>query len=135
MASVFTQVREKLLPGHILYQDEVVFVMLSIAPHNPGHMLIVPVEECTDMTELTDLQLVRLMGVSQQCMVLTKELYGAPRAALLAAGLEVDHTHIHVFSLYTNADLDHDSVKIATPSELATEADRIKTYLTEHPIR
>lgn len=135
MPSVFTRVREHELPGDILYEDSDVFVILSIAPHSPGHLLVIPVEEHADIIQAPAALRARLFAIAHQCMSVTASLYDPPRVALISAGLEVDHAHLHVFSLFKNEALDHDAILPMSDTERTAEADRIRTYLQEHPIR
>lgn len=134
-STIFTQIREGKVTGQVIYQDDEVFVMLSIAPHNPGHCLVVPVEEITEFTDLPPKLLHRLCEVAQQMMLVTKAVYGAPRAGLVVAGEEVPHVHLHVFSLFSEADLNPAMARVVSPAELAQEATRLLDYLDEHPIQ
>lgn len=134
MSSVFTQVRNRSLPGEVLYEDSRVFAILSIAPHSPGHLLVIPVEEYTDMLHTPEQIRTRLYQVAHQFMSILAELYEPPRVALVSAGLEVDHTHLHVFSLFQNAALDHDAIIDMTEPERTIEAERIRNHLKENPI-
>jgi diadenosine tetraphosphate (Ap4A) HIT family hydrolase len=134
MASVFTQVRTKELPGDILYEDDLVFAILSIAPHSPGHLLVIPVEEYADLIDTPLETRAHLMAVTYGLMEVIRAIYAPPRVAMVAAGLEVDHTHLHVFSLFKNEELDHDAILDMSTEERHTEAVRIIDYLKEHPI-
>lgn len=135
MSSIFTRVRLSELPGEVIYQDADVFILLSIAPHNPGHCLVIPVEEVVDFVSLPAPLLHRLTDVAQQMMRVTKTVYSAPRAALVVDGQEIPHVHIHVFSLFKEGDLDASQSHVASPEELAKEAHRLRSYLVEHPIQ
>ena len=134
MSSIFTQIREKAVPGHVLYEDAQAFSILTIGPHAPGHLLVIPVEEYVDILSVPEETYVHMFKIAKAMMMATKALYNPPRVALLVAGLEVEHAHIHVFSLFQNEALDHDAILTVTPADLLSEATKIKAYIDEHPL-
>lgn len=135
MASVFTKVRTQELPGNILYQDEDVFAILTIAPHAPGHLLVIPVEEYSDLLNTPKEIRAHLMAISHWLMGVTKALYDPPRVAMVVAGLEENHAHIHIFSLFTNDALDHGAILSTDEATRSTEASKITNYILEHPFK
>lgn len=134
MSSIFTQVRQKEVPGHVLYQDAQVFSILTIGPHAPGHLLVIPVEEYADVLAIPDETYIHLFRIAKGMMIATKSLYNPPRVALMIAGLEVEHAHIHVFSLFQNEALDHNAILSVSPAALLEEATKIKAYIDGHPL-
>lgn len=135
MASIFTQVRQGDLPGQILYQDKQVFVILSIAPHNPGHCLVIPIEEVADLEALADSTYGRLMDVVKQVMVTIKAVYSPSKVALIVSGADLpDHCHVHVLPQYQASDIDSSHAKQTDQDVLKIEANKILAYLKEHPI-
>ena len=42
MASVFTQIMNKELPGHFVFEDDLCIAIMTIQPVQPGHVLVVP---------------------------------------------------------------------------------------------
>lgn len=132
--SVFTKIRNGEIPGEIIYQDEQVFVMMTIAPHNPGHCLVVPVEEIGNFEEVPESLYLHLMRVAQQLARIQRRLYDCPKVAMAAVGLSVDHTHIHVFPLYAEKDMDPDSAQQPPVEEIAREASKLRAAIEGHPI-
>lgn len=132
--SIFTKIRLGEVPGEIIYQDETVFVIMTIAPHNPGHCLVIPVEEIADFEELPDLLFQRIMKVAKHLARIEKKLYGSPKVALAVAGMEVDHTHIHIFPLYQETDMNPAAAQHPPAAEISTEADKLRSALQESPI-
>lgn len=132
--SIFTQVREGVVPGEVIYQDDQVFAMMTIAPHNPGHCLVIPVEEIADFEELPVELFQRVMSVAKQLARIEKTLYGCPKIALAVAGMEVDHTHIHIYPLYNESDMNPAAAKHPPMAEISAEADKIRAALKGTPI-
>ena len=63
--SVFSKIRKAEIPGELLYEDDKCFVILTIGPHNPGHMLVVPIDEIADWEQLPTEIFTRMMKVAQ----------------------------------------------------------------------
>lgn len=127
--SVFTKIHKGGIPGELLYEDDKCFVILSITPHNPGHLLLIPVEETADWQAVDPKVFEHMMGLAQKLGKIIKRLYNAPKVALSCVGFEVPHTHIHIFSLFEIADIDHDKARATTPEALRVEADKIRAEL------
>lgn len=135
MASIFTKIRQHEIPGEIIYQDSTVFIILTIRPHTSGHSLVIPVAEEPDFQELPENLYTRLMAVTRQYAQALRAIYQSPKVALVAMGLEVAHTHLHVFPLYTEDDINISRAHTVSSEELKEEADKIRSYLKEHPIQ
>ena len=44
-ASIFTKIKNKEIPGTIVYEDDICFVIEDINPQAPVHLLIIPHKE------------------------------------------------------------------------------------------
>lgn len=133
-ASIFTKIRLGEVPGEILFQDEDVFVMMTIAPHNPGHCLVVPVVQIDDFEELPDRVYIRAMEIARQMAKVLKGLYGCPKVALAIVGMEVPHAHVHVFPLYDEAEIGLEAAKHPPFEEVQAEARKIRAALRKAPL-
>jgi histidine triad (HIT) family protein len=129
MPTVFTRIINGDLPGRFVYTDEVAVAFLSIAPVTPGHVLVVPRVEVDQWTDLPDDVLQHLMAVAKKVGEAAKEAFGAPRAGLLIAGLEVPHMHVHVFPMWSMQDFDIGGAKPATDADLDEAAAKLKAAL------
>ncbi len=127
--SVFTKIKNKELPGVILYDDGKCFVILSNMPHAPGHLLVIPVEEMDSWQDLDTKSFLHLMEVAQYFGRATKEIYSPPKVSLVAIGFEVPHVHIHIFSLFGVSGADHTKASAANMEELSKEALKFEKYL------
>lgn len=133
--SIFTQVRCGEVPGEVVYSDDEVFVIMTNRPNNPGHCLVIPVEEIPDFMSCPPKLVARLIEVAHHLMKLEQTIYQAPRVALVVAGLEVNHTHLHVFPISQTEDLDPGKARSAPPEAMKTEADKLRAALKDDPIR
>ena len=52
--TLFTRIIDGELPGRFVWRDPDVVAFLTIAPHRPGHTLVVPVRPVDEWTDLPD---------------------------------------------------------------------------------
>lgn len=110
MASVFTRIIRGELPGRFVWRDERAVAFLSIEPLQPGHTLVVPVDEVDHWTDL-DPELARhLMEVAQAVGKAQMQAFRPRRIGLAIVGLEVPHVHLHVTPLNALRNLDFSTV-------------------------
>jgi len=129
MATVFTQIINGELPGRFVYTDDLVVAFLSIMPLTEGHTLVVPRQEVDQWTDAGEPLLHHCMDVARRIGNAAKQAFGAPRAGLVIAGLEVPHLHVHVFPAWSLEDFSFARVKPATDAELDEAAARLRTAL------
>jgi diadenosine tetraphosphate (Ap4A) HIT family hydrolase len=108
MASLFTRIINRELPGRFVYEDDLgddgVVAFLTIEPMTQGHTLVVPRAE-VDNWQTVDPELFgRVMEVSQRIGRAVSQAFGAQRSGMIIAGLEVPHLHVHVFPAYNLTD-------------------------------
>ncbi|BEL05564.1 HIT family protein [Actinoplanes sichuanensis] len=133
MTSVFTQIITGALPGRFVWQDDQVVAFLTIAPLRAGHTLVVPRQEIDKWTDLPPELLGRVMTVAQAVGRAVEQAFGAPRAALAIAGLEVPHAHVHVSPMWDMSDLDFNRIAVENDqAALDDAAERLRTALRDH---
>ena len=129
MATVFTRIINGELPGRFVYTDDLVVAFLSIMPLREGHTLVVPRQEVDQWTDADEPLLHHCMDVARRIGNAAKQAFGAPRAGLVIAGLEVPHLHVHVFPAWSLEDFSFARAKPATDAELDEAAARLRTAL------
>ena len=130
MATLFTRIIDGELPGRFVHRDEVAVAFLTIAPICPGHTLVVPRLEVDHWIDLPD-------EIAAHCTVVAKRVgaaqmraFEAERIALVVAGLEVPHTHLHVLPIRSEADIDFSRADAGVdPAELDRVADALRRAL------
>jgi histidine triad (HIT) family protein len=132
--SIYTKIRLGKIPGEILYSDDLCFVILTIMPNNPGHMLLIPVQEVADWQEIEPEVFSHMMGLAQKLGKITKKIYNPPKIGLSCVGFEVPHVHIHIFSLFEIGDIDHSKARSTTAEAMSVEADKIRAELKREGI-
>ena len=100
MASVFTKIINGELPGRFVYEDDEVVAFLTIQPMTQGHTLVVLRAEIDQWQDVEPETLNKVMGVAQLIGKAVCKAWGAERAGVIIAGVEVPHLHVHVFPAY-----------------------------------
>jgi|ERR1700691_3071650 histidine triad (HIT) family protein len=129
MPTLFTRIINGELPGRFVYTDDRVVAFLSIAPLTAGHTLVVPRQEIDQWTDADESLLHHCMDVARRIGEAAKAEFGAPRAGLVIAGLEVPHMHVHVFPVWTMENFDFGQAKPAPEEELDAAAARLRAAL------
>jgi diadenosine tetraphosphate (Ap4A) HIT family hydrolase len=104
MATVFTKIINGELPGRFVYEDDDIVAFLTIAPITHGHTLVVPRAEIDDWQDIEPAVFGRVIEVSQLIGKAVCKAFGAERAGVIIAGMEVPHLHVHVFPAYNLSD-------------------------------
>jgi diadenosine tetraphosphate (Ap4A) HIT family hydrolase len=132
MASVFTMIINRDLPGRFVYEDDDVVAFLTIEPMTQGHTLVVPRAEIDNWQDVDTAAFSQVMAVSQRIGRAVCKAFGAQRAGLIIAGLEVPHLHVHVFPAYNLTDFGFAGVdRNPSPESLDEAQTKIKTALAE----
>ncbi|HEY2094933.1 MAG TPA: HIT family protein [Pseudonocardia sp.] len=132
MATLFTKIIEGELPGRFVWRDDVSVGFLSINPMGPGHTLVVPRAEVDHWVDADDALLGHLHGVSHRIAEAVQAVWQPPRVALIIAGFEVPHLHLHVFPAWGLGDFDFRNAQTSPdPGELDKNADALRAALRD----
>jgi diadenosine tetraphosphate (Ap4A) HIT family hydrolase len=132
MATVFTKIINGELQGRFVYEDNDIVAFLTIAPMTQGHTLVVPRAEIDKWQDIEPAVFGRVMEVSQLIGKAVCMAFGAERAGVIIAGLEVPHLHVHVFPAYNLTDFGFANVDQNPSAESLDEAQaKIKAALAQ----
>jgi diadenosine tetraphosphate (Ap4A) HIT family hydrolase len=132
MPSIFTKIIAGEMPGHFIWKDDVCVGLMTIAPLQPGHAMVVPRAEVDSWTDLEPDVMKHLIGVAQAIGRALDRAYQPEKVGLVILGLEVRHVHLHVSCIWKPTDLDFGNAKANTPPEaIAREADVLRTALRD----
>lgn len=106
MATLFTKIIRRELPGRIVYEDDDCVAFLSIAPIRPGHTLVVPRVEVDHWIDLPDDLLRSLWSAAGTVGRAVDAAFQPKRVAALLAGLEVPHVHVHLIPINSEREVD-----------------------------
>ena len=132
MASVFTKIIRGESPGRFVFEDDEVVAFLTIEPMTQGHTLVVPRAEVDRWQDVDPETFNKVMGVAQLIGRAVCKAFGAQRAGVIIAGLEVPHLHVHVFPAYNLTDFGFANVdRNPSPESLDEAQAKIKDALAQ----
>ena len=131
MATVFTRIINGELPGRFVWRDNLCVAFLSIQPLQPGHTLVVPVQEIDHWLDLDPALLSHLTEVARKVGQAQQRAFQPEKVGLMLAGLEVPHVHFHVVPINGAHDMDFSRAQNAPAEELEDAAQKIRAALRE----
>ena len=88
--------------------------------------MVIPRQEVDHWDDLPPALAAHLFQVSQKLAKAIKQAFPAKRVGMIIAGLEVPHTHIHLFPMDQMAEMDFSRAKDASAEHLATVAQQLR---------
>jgi histidine triad (HIT) family protein len=130
MASIFTKIINREIPGHIVAEDEQFIAILDIMPLVEGHVLVIPKKEVDYLFDLDEEIYTGLMDFARKIAGGVKKAIPCKRVGVAVIGLEVPHVHVHLIPMQQMDDMNFSRPK-RKPSqeELAATAEKIKHVL------
>lgn len=130
MASIFTRIINREIPGQIVAEDDKFVAFLDIMPMVLGHTLVVPRKEVDYIFDLEDEDLKSIHLFSKKVAAAIRKVVPCKRIGVAVIGLEVPHAHIHLIPMNSADDLNFTRPKLKpTPQELADVAEKIRRAL------
>lgn len=127
MATIFTRIINREIPGHIVAENEQFIAFLDIVPLVMGHTLVVPKREVDYIFDLDDDTLAGLSVFAKKVAHAVKKAVPCKRIGIAVIGLEVPHTHIHLVPMNSMGDINFTKPKLNPSAEaLAEVAERIR---------
>ncbi len=129
MASIFTQIIQGDIPGVFIHEDELCVAIMTIQPVRSGHVLVIPKQEIDHWYDMDDELSCHMMRVSKNISKAINKAFPCQRVGLMIAGLEVPHTHVHIFPMDSMAEFDLSNTNFAEPEALQDAANKILAVL------
>ena len=127
MSTLFTKIVNGEIPCHKILEDDRYLAFLDIRPINPGHTLVIPMQETDYIFDLEDDLLKGAIVFAKRVAAMIEKVVTCERIGIMVAGLEVPHAHIHLIPINAVSDLNFAKAKESDPQELATLAARISS--------
>ncbi len=130
MATIFTKIINREIPGHIIAEDDRFIAILDINPLVMGHTLVIPKMEVDYIFDLDDKTLGDMMLFARKVGLAIEKAIPCLRIGISVIGLEVPHTHVHLIPMNSMGDINFSRPKL-NPSgeELAKTAEAIRSNL------
>lgn len=130
MASIFTRIINREIPGYIIAEDDRYIAFLDISPLVLGHTLVIPKQEVDYIFNLEDDALAGLMVFAKKVAKAVEKAVPCKRIGVSVIGLEVPHTHVHIVPMNSADDVNFTRAKLSPSKEaLADIAEKIRKNL------
>lgn len=130
MATIFTKIIAREIPGQIIAEDERFIAFLDIMPMVMGHTLVVPKKEVDYIYDMNDEDLKAIHIFAKKVAAAVRKACPCKRIGIAVIGLEVPHAHIHLVPMNSADDLNFTRPKLKpTADELKAVADKIRANL------
>lgn len=127
MATIFTKIIDREIPGHIVAEDDHYIAFLDINPLKEGHTLVVPKVEVDYVFDLDHQTLAGLFSFSKRVANAIKTVVECERVGVTVIGLEVPHAHVHLIPINTMDDMNFANMKLSfSKEEMSKMAAKIK---------
>jgi histidine triad (HIT) family protein len=107
--TLFTRIIQGQIPGTFVYRDDFCVAFMTINPITTGHLLLVPIDEIDQWTDLPSELSTHLFKVAAQISEAQKIAFKCARIALIIAGYEIPHCHLHLIPSNSMADLNFEN--------------------------
>ena len=88
--------------GLMIARGDLVYAVLNIYPYNPGHLMVVPYRQVSELEDLTDAESAELMAFTQKAIRVIKTVSHPDgfnvglNLGRSAGGSLAEHLHMHV---------------------------------------
>ena len=134
MASIFTQIIDRKLPGFFVFEDQNHVAILDKYPIDHGHTLVIPKKPYELLTEMPQNEVAELFSLVPVIAVAVKKATGADAFSIAqnngkAAKQIIPHVHVHIIPRYSNKGTVWTKRNIPNDSELENLSKKIKACL------
>ena len=125
MATLFSKIAAGEIPSYKCAEDDHFYAFLDINPVMQGHTLVVPRKETDYIFDMDDDELAAFEVFAKKVAKAIRAAFPCKKVAQVVLGLEVNHAHIHLFPINSEADVDLKKHVKLTDEEMKTTADKI----------
>lgn len=123
--TLFSKIAAGEIPSFKCAEDDRFYAFLDINPVRRGHTLVVPRKEIDYIFDMEDDDLAAFEVFAKKVARAIKAAFPCKKVAEVVLGLEVDHAHIHLIPIDSEADVDlHHHIKLSD-EEMRATADKI----------
>lgn len=125
MSTIFSKIAAGEIPSYKCAEDDKFYAFLDINPVKKAHTLVVPRKEVDYIFDMDDDDLAAFEVFAKKVAIAIRKAFPCKKVAQVVLGLEVNHAHIHLIPIDTEADVDfHKHVKLSE-EEMKDTADKI----------
>jgi HIT family protein len=112
---LFSKIAAGEIPSYKCAESEHFYAFLDIHPLVEGHTLVIPRREVDYIFDMNDEELAAFHVFAKRVAKAVKAVLPCIKVAEVVLGLEVQHAHIHLIPLNSEADADFKREKLTLP--------------------
>ncbi len=125
MATIFSKIAAGEIPSYKCASSDKFYAFLDINPVGQAHTLVIPRKEVDYIFDMEDDELAEFQVFAKKVAKAIKAAFPCKKVAQIVLGLDVNHAHIHLLPINSEADVDfHKHVKLSD-EEMKATADKI----------
>ena len=122
---IFAKIAAGEIPSWKCAEDSEFYAFLDINPLVKGHTLVIPRKEIDYIFDMSDDDLAAFEVFAKKVARAIRTAFPCKKVAEVVLGLEVNHAHIHLIPIDSEADVDfHHHIKLSD-EEMKATADKI----------
>ena len=121
--TIFSKIAAGEIPSYKCAESDKFYAFLDINPIGKAHTLVIPRREVDYIFDMEDDELAEFQVFAKKVARAIKTAFPCKKVAQIVLGLEVNHAHIHLIPINSEADADfHKHVKISDDEQKAIAA-------------
>ena len=104
--TIFSKIAAGEIPSYKCAENEQFYAFLDIDPVTKGHTLVIPRKEVDYIFDMEDEELAAFEVFAKKVARAIKTVFPCKKVAQVVLGLEVNHAHIHLLPMNSEADVD-----------------------------
>ena len=134
--NIFAKIIRGESPAYIVEQDDACLTMMDIMPQSPGHTLVIPKEPATDIFEVSDRGLGKVILQTRRVAQAIDKVFEPDGVMLVqlnrsGAGQSVFHLHFHVIPRWGGLQMAFHSRDVEKSEVLSEHASKIRNALAD----
>ena len=125
MSTIFSKIAAGEIPSYKCAEDDRFYAFLDINPVVKAHTLVIPREETDYIFDMDDESLAAFQVFAKKVARAIRTAFPCKKVAQVVLGLEVNHAHIHLIPINTEADVDFKKHIKLSDEEMKEAADKI----------
>lgn len=122
--TIFSKIAAGEIPSYKCAENDKFYAFLDINPIGKAHTLVIPRKEIDYIFDMNDDDLAAFQLFTKKVARAIKKAFPCKKVAQIVLGLEVDHAHIHLLPINSEADVDfhkHIDLTVEEQTEIAAK--------------
>ena len=104
--TIFSKIAAGEIPSYKCAESDKFYAFLDINPIGKAHTLVIPRKEIDYIFDMNDDDLAAFQLFTKKVARAIKKAFPCKKVAQIVLGLEVDHAHIHLLPINSEADVE-----------------------------